>query len=409
MLDLLIKKISIYVMLLSFSGYSLAAGGSVHFEIYKQLYLTPISYQHSNAGVTMELGHWKSSISNRILPKFYNELSPEPIDLIATSLNPKVAQMYVDPVKFEQIGLSNESPSHFFTFEYDQSLFNPVNFYQASSQIDQLLLYQNQIFNRSVIAPGFSFQLNDNSQLSFAVVFAQQNYSDINFIASEINGFDQLDLYSVKYTESSDGLGLKFGMSQQIFDFLKIDTNFQSRIDMDGFSQLLGVQSDPADFDIPAQVDLSLGLKITARNSINFNAKKTYYSDTSAFVSRSYPDIFLTFLNDFESPDFEWADLTVYSIGLEHEFLNGTAIKLNYSGRQQPPATDQDLTTILNSISSSYNVSLGFTSHLFGGQFDLYASYASKPLNFGRIDFGEEINLLDGKHTEAVMSWVFNF
>jgi len=357
----------------------------------------------------MDLGHWRNDIAKRILPNFYSNLQLSQIDQFADVLSFQGAKYYFNAARFNQLTNLIDDKAYFFTFDYDQSFLQTVSFQESQFQYDQFILNSKDSFRRSLFAPGVAYRVNEHSELSLAVVFAQQNYSDVNFLASEINGFDQLDLYAVSYSETSNGLGLNLGLSQRMFNRFIVDAKYQSKIDMDGFSRLLGVQADPADFDIPEQFDLAVGFDISERDSITVRATHSFYSDINAFVSRSYPDIFLTFLNDFESPDFLWDDHTVYSFGYEHSFKGGARLNLEYSGRQQPPATDQDLTTILNAISASYSVRVGLSTPLLGGELDLYASYAPKPLNFGRTDFGSVSSELKGKHTEAVLSWLFTF
>ena len=343
---------------------------------------------HSRLNTTMELGHWRNSIADRIYPNFYSNLQLSQADQFANALSLQGAKLYFNAKRFNEISQLTDGKSYFFTFDYDQSILQPVTFQESVFKFDQLLLNDTETFSRSIFAPGVAYRVNDDSELSLAVVFAQQNYSDINFLASEINGFDQLDLYAVSYTETSNGLGLNLGVSQNMFDRFTVDAKYQSKIDMDGFSRLLGVQADPADFDIPEQINLAVGFNLTSKNAITIKATHNYYSDINAFVSRSYPDIFLTFLNDLESPEFRWDDQTILAVNMSHQFDSGAVINVEYSGRQQPPATDADLTTILEAISASYSVRVGLNTPLFGGELDLYASYAPKPLNFGRTDFG---------------------
>lgn len=358
---------------------------------------------------TMDLGRWRHSIAERINPKFFGELDMLPDAQNKHFLSYRAARLYFDDIDFKQLLPLTQFEGYFFTFDYDKSVLRGVNFHQSLFKFDNLRLLDKDFFTRSYVAPGISYRVNERSEYSLSVLFAQQNYSDMNFLASEVRDYDQLDLYSVNYGETSSGLGIRLGASQRLFDWLNFSMNYQSKIDMDGFSRLLGVQADPADFDIPESLDFSVALQLGGRNTLLLNAKRSYYSDINAFVSRSFPNIFLTFLNDLESPHFQWDDHTVYSVALEHQFRGGTVINLEYSGRQQPSATDADLTTILNAISADYSIKMGLKAPLFGGELDLYASYAPKPLTFGRTDFGHVDGVLSGKHTEAVMAWIFHF
>ncbi len=363
---------------------------------------------------SMDLGHWRNTIAEKILPIFYFDLNAQPSNSQDVGIiDFKAADLYLEDQVYFQVPMDNfdadVSTGHFFTFDFDRSIYHPTNFSNRLTGADNFLLYDNQILSRSFLVPGFSYQFSDSSELNVAVVFAQQNYSDINFIASEISGNNQLDLYAVSYTETSDGLGVRASFGQDLFGIARLQTGFQNKIDMEGFSRLLGVQADPADFDIPAQANLDLSIRMGKHNNLTLSTRRDYYSDVNAFVSESYPDIFLTFLNDLQNPNFDWSDLTVYSASLDHRFTDGTVISLEYATRQQPSPTDNNLRIILDSITSDYSVRMGLNSPLLGGQFDFYASFAPKPLNFGRTDFGRVRNVLEGKHIEAVMSWTYNF
>ncbi len=359
--------------------------------------------------VTMDLGHWRGDIATRIYPNFYQQLNLSVATGSSQPISYAGAKLYFSQDRLTHLGELMDGKSYFFTFDYEKSFVKPSSFSDTTFKFDQVLIADREAFTRSIFAPGVAVKLSDQSQFNLSVLFAQQNYSDFNFLASRIQTYGQLDLYPVSYTETSNGLGLNLGVDHNLNNWLSVEASFQSKIDMDGFSQLLGVQSDPADFDIPASVDMAIGFQLTPRNSIRLIARHNYYSDINAFVSRSYPDIFLSFLNDAESPEFKWADQTIYAASYSHRFKNGTLFNVEYSGRQQPPATDSDLNTILKAISADYSMRFGITTYILGGQLDLYASYAPQPLNFGRTDFGRVSSAFEGRHTEAVLTWLMTF
>ncbi len=377
------------------------------------LSMIPASYAASTASQTsvpiMDLGHWRGDIAARIYPNFYRELNTAPTPEFSQSVSFAGARYYFSQDRLNYLGDLMEGQSYFFTFDYEKSFIRPTSFADNPFEFDQLLFTDREHFSRRIFAPGVAFQLSEESQFNLAVLFAQQNYSDMNFLASPILTYGQLDMYPVSYTETSNGLGVNLGLEHQFTHWLSFETNYQSKIDMDGFSQLLGVQADPADFDIPASIDVSVNLQVTDQDSFHFTARHNYYSDINAFVSRSYPDIFLSFLNDMESPEFKWDDQTVFAVGYSHSFDQGTVFNIEYTGRQQPPATDADLTTILNAISADYSVRIGMSTAILGGQLELFASYAPQPLNFGRTDFGRVSSAFEGRHTEAVLSWLKTF
>jgi hypothetical protein len=357
----------------------------------------------------MDLGHWRNDIAARIYPNFYRELNTTSTPDFSQAVSFAGAKFYYSQDRLSDLGDLMSGKSYFFTFDYEKSFLRPSSFSDQAFEFDQMVFTDREMYSRRIFAPGVAFQLSEQSQFNFAVLFAQQNYSDMNFLASPILTYSQLDLYPVSYTETSNGLGVNLGLTHRLTGWLSLETHFQSKIDMDGFSQLLGVQADPADFDIPASVDVAVNFQVSPRNSFQLIARHNYYSDVNAFVSRSYPDIFLTFLNDMESPEFKWADQTVFALGYSHTFKQGTEFNIEYTGRQQPPATDDDLTTILKAISADYSVRVGVSTPILGGQLDLYASYAPQPLNFGRTDFGRVSSAFEGRHTEAVLTWLKTF
>jgi hypothetical protein len=159
----------------------------------------------------MDLGHWRSDIAARIYPNFYRELNTAPTAEFSQAVSFAGAKYYFSHEQLNYLGDLMDGKSYFFTFDYEKSFIRPTSFADNPFEFDQLLFTDREMYSRRIFAPGVAFQLSDQSQFNLAVLFAQQNYSDMNFLASPILTYSQLDLYPVSYTETSNGLGVKFG------------------------------------------------------------------------------------------------------------------------------------------------------------------------------------------------------
>jgi long-chain fatty acid transport protein len=244
------------------------------------------------------------------------------------------------------------------------------------------------LFERQFFAPGFEQHLAEDSVLGVAAIIAYQRFSTASLGMMSATTPDNLWLGSSNvyspYEESGYGTGVRLALRQEIVGGLAFETGFQSRIDMEEFAQFRGVYSNPADLDIPARASVGLQLQASQRSWVNVAVERVLYSDISAFPSRYLPNRFLALLGDSTSPNFEWEDLTVYTVGWTWSDGDKQQWHVDYSTRQQPSPSSLLLSQALESDLADNALTVGYgLSTSRNSRLNLNAAYAPSEFAFG--------------------------
>ncbi len=351
------------------------------------------------------LGHWKQAIARHIFPRFYFLLDVDRSSVSTSGHRHQQAiPVFADSASHFDISLG--AKNHF-TFELSRGMFESIPFSGGDMDNVMMAAQYNQLIQQQLVVPGFSRQVSETSAMSLSAVFAFQSYADLS-LGSLLQPDENVLEYVSPAVETSRGVGARLGFVKRLGQRMKVRGHLQTRINMDTFSRVHGVYSEPGDFDLPARAGLDLAIQTTSEGTVNLKAEQTLYSGINAFPTKALPERFLTLLQDGTSPEFAWRDLMVYSVGYEQRLGKSSSMGIEVSTRRQPQPTSDILALVLDQAVADYSMRLSFNTQVQGGQLQFYASYAPKPLIFGRTELGQ-VNRAFGRHTEAVVIWARSF
>lgn len=397
--------------------------------------LAPASYEFSGVvpfktdGNSMYLGQWRNQISEKINPSYFNRLSNNASrsfsqrDNVRTIGNLSFQSFHLTAPVFSMYDYSEISQDKTVSFLFSNESIKATSF--AISQIAEQMFSEikpgykktsySPIVEQQYYAPGYVIS-NGNSSFGIAAVLVQQRYLDDTFGSVT---FADTDKYSYSLSDSrtlystNKGSGYQLNFSQNLPLGMQVSFGHQSRIEMNEFDTFGRGYSDSGDFDIPRNTSLSLNVGAGESQSITLSAKNIAYSSiqTNGDIvdSSGYSQAFLSVFNGVFSPIFKLDDLTVYSVSFDKRLSDELTWNLVVTSRQQPPATAEVLDNILKNDTASISYRFGVTKHLLNGEFNLFASYANKPIVVGRTDFGRVSGFSPGSHVEGVVSWNFQF
>lgn len=243
-------------------------------------------------------------------------------------------------------------------------------------------------FRQSVLMPGVTHRVSDRNALTVSAVLASQEFgaSGMNLREADHVSEAERSMLSQAHaqTEVAYGAGLRFSLSSELLDNLRLEAAYQSRIEMAEFASLRGVHGSLAELDIPSRIQLGLEFFATRRSSFNIGVSQIFYSEVGAFPSRSMPARFTALLGDSTSPEFDWADLVVYNLGWQWRATNDMAFYVDYRTRSQPRPTSPALARALapelaqNAVLAGFSKGLGERARLH-----LDAAYAPPEFAFG--------------------------
>lgn len=283
-----------------------------------------------------ELGPWDDVLLHEITPQL-ERLSERPA--------PKVSWLRFDErliVPDFALGLINDrGPSLRFSLTSQRSLLDGEQLGWSPMNLQQ-----------SMLMPGLTQQTSDRTQVSVSAILASQT-----FVSTGMNLTESQRLVASPFAPAADpaqtetvfGAGLRLAISGELSERLSLDAAYQSRIDMTELTSLQGVHGSRAVLDIPSRVQLGMNLQTTERSSFRFGVEQVFFSEVGAFPSRALPARFNALLGDSTSPDFDWNDLLVYSLGWQWRNDNAWSVSLDYRTRSQPRPSADVLAAALSS------------------------------------------------------------
>jgi len=207
---------------------------------------------------------------------------------------------------------------------------------------------------QSMLMPSLTQPIGDRSQLSVSAVLASQTFASAGMNLTESSQLRPSPFAPAadrRQSESVFGAGLRLAVSGDLSQRLSLDAAYQSRIEMSELTTLQGVHGSRAVLDIPSRVQVGMNLQTTDRSSFRVGVEQVFYSEVGAFPSRALPARFTALLGDSTSPDFDWNDLLVYSVGWQWRSENALSLSLDYRTRSQPrPSAD----VLANALSSEF-------------------------------------------------------
>ena len=254
-------------------------------------------------------------------------------------------------------------------------------------------------FQRSTLLSGVSGQVNSRSRFSVSAVLAAQQFSHSMLDLSEFDGeFRPVDFHAGN-RDLSTGAGLHLGFASELAPRLLLDASFQSRVNMDELASIRGVHGYAADLDIPSRMRLALGMQAGSQTLFTVAVSQVFYSGVGAFPSRALPARFNALLGDSSSPDFQWKDLTVYSIGMRWQHESELEFSLDFHSRSQPTPSAASLSAALSDELGQHSLLMGIGKRIGDrARFDVSASYAPPEFAFG----GNVLGVVSDRFDQAV-------
>jgi len=336
-----------------------------------------------------QLGPWEAYLAR--------ELTPE-LDFAAPVEVPAISWLAIDHdivlPEFAKPLLSDTGKARLTLFQTGSRASLMHDDVMSASKLRQLPGFQ-----RSTLLSGVSGQVNSRSRFSVSAVLAAQQFSHSMLDLSEFNGeFRPVDFHAGN-RDLSTGAGLHLGFASELAPRLLLDASFQSRVNMDELASIRGVHGYAADLDIPSRMRLALGMQAGSQTLFTVAVSQVFYSGVGAFPSRSLPARFNALLGDSSSPDFQWKDLTVYSIGMRWQHESELEFSLDFHSRSQPTPSAASLSAALSDELGQHSLLMGIGKRIGDrARFDVSASYAPPEFAFG----GNVLGVVSDRFDQAV-------
>lgn len=228
--------------------------------------------------------------------------------------------------------------------------------------------------SQTLVGAQVMHEFSGGARVGAGVVVAEQQFASFGLGSEQVDSGDRVRLLG---HESSTSAGVRLNLAQPIGSNVLMQASLQSKIDMQPFQSYRGVFSDPGDFDIPAEAELSTRFALTPKFGVTLGTQHILYSELKAFSSYALPERFLSLLGDGTSPEFAWRDLTVFDVQLDYALGRSSRVDFRYSTQQQPEPSASLLYSALQEEFTDRNFAVGLT-HRFerAGEFRFMATHA---------------------------------
>ncbi len=265
--------------------------------------------------------------------------------------------------------------------QYDQNPFASIGGQgKAGVNLEQLF-----------ISPSAAYKLTPDHTIGAALNLAYQRFSAQGISpfagasASPANVSDQ-------GTDTSTGAGVRLGWIGQIAPQWRLGATWSSKIS-GKFDKYKGLFADNGSFDIPANYGLGLSYQASRDWTIAADYQVIQYSGSKSVSNPLSKLASGNLLGSANGPGFGWEDVTVYKLGVVHQWSPSLTLRGGYSHATQAVPQSETFFNILAPGVVQDHVTAGFSWKL-DAQSELSAFYGhafsktvngrnSIPLSFG--------------------------
>jgi long-chain fatty acid transport protein len=239
-----------------------------------------------------------------------------------------------------------------------------------------------------IISPSLSMKMNDSHSIGAALLIGVQRFSAYglgNFQcftatanstpASQAScgttGFPTV--YSDKLTNQGHdyayGAGVRVGWIGQLTDTISVGATAASKIYMSKFDKYEELFAEKGDFDIPANFAVGIAVKITPKTTVALDVQRILYegvnsvSNVGPIASASGPTLGAGsgLLGADNGLGFGWEDMTVYKLGLNHEYNSKLSVRAGFNYGEGPIEPSQVLFNVIAPGVVERHLTLGLT------------------------------------------------
>ncbi|TAM44628.1 MAG: long-chain fatty acid transporter [Gammaproteobacteria bacterium] len=199
-------------------------------------------------------------------------------------------------------------------------------------------------FSQLFIAPTVAWKLSDTNSVGVSLNLAYQKmlvYGLQNFdSATQSNSPGNV---TNKGYDTATGLGARIGWTGQITPSLALGATYQSKTKMSKFAKYKGLFAEDGGFDIPSNYAVGLAFKASPKTVVAFDVEKINYTDVKSVSNPLGPvtggvgtGVLTNTLGTSNGAGFGWEDMTVYKLGVSHQWNDKLTVRAGWNHGKQP-------------------------------------------------------------------------
>lgn len=232
---------------------------------------------------------------------------------------------------------------------YDKALTGTTNTY---SNLEQLFIAPT--IAKKVGIHSFGASLNLIRQ-----TFEARGLENFNNANSAYQGF-----VTNNGQDISTGYGVKLGWTAEVSPTVTVGAVYQTRSKMTKFDKYKGLFAEQGGFDIPETYGFGVAIKATPKTTVAVDVSQINYSSIKALANPGtlFPQLSASTKMGLDTgAGFGWKDMTVFKLGVAHEYSQSLTLRAGYNYGQMPLTSQNTYFNILAPATVEHHLTLGAT------------------------------------------------
>ena len=211
------------------------------------------------------------------------------------------------------------------------------------------------------VAPTWSKRLDASNTVGISLNLAYERFSAQGLQPFQGASINPLGVTN-NGTDTSTGYGLHVGWIGQVTQNVTLGVTYQTKTRMGKLSKYSGLFADQGSFDIPATYGAGIAVKATPATTVAFDIQRIMYGDVTSIADPlSNMTVLGNPLGSANGPGFGWQNLTVYKIGVSHDWDSKLTLRAGWTHNNVPYPSSETFFNILAPGVVKDNATLGAT------------------------------------------------
>ncbi|HVL57882.1 MAG TPA: outer membrane protein transport protein [Burkholderiaceae bacterium] len=195
-----------------------------------------------------------------------------------------------------------------------------------------------------IVAPTLAWKFHERHAIGISPLFAYQRFKVDGLQAFAPISSSPADLTNKGYDESH-GWGVRVGWMGRLTDTITMGAAYSPKMRMSNFDGYRGLFANAGKFDIPASYNAGVAVQVTPRTLVAFDVQRIEYGGVPSIAN----GVLASLVNPANCPlgspcgsGFRWQDMTVFKLGVEHQYDQSWTLRAGFNYGRSPINTTAD-------------------------------------------------------------------
>ena len=207
-------------------------------------------------------------------------------------------------------------------------------------------------FSQLFISPTYAMKLNADHAIGVSLNLAYQMV--------RIEGLQNFGVMNPGY-DSSSGYGLRLGWTGKVSSSVTLGATYQTKTKMSKFGKYANLFAEQGGFDVPANFGVGIAAKLGDTTTVAAYIEQIQYGGIRSVANPMVSPCGMGCLGASNGPGFGWRDMTVFKLGISHQYASGLVVRAGYNTGRQPIPDNETMFNVIAPGTVSDHLTFGAT------------------------------------------------